>query len=29
MDAVAAAFAWSLFFAYRKLFIETDIVWKN
>ncbi len=28
MDAVTAAFAWSLFFAYRKLFIETDIYGK-
>jgi exopolysaccharide biosynthesis polyprenyl glycosylphosphotransferase len=28
MDAVTAAFAWSLFFAYRKMFIETDIYCK-
>ena len=28
MDAVTAAFAWSLFFAYRKIFIETDIYGK-
>jgi exopolysaccharide biosynthesis polyprenyl glycosylphosphotransferase len=28
MDAVTAAFAWSLFFAYRKMFIETDIYGK-
>ena len=28
LDAIAAAFAWSMFFAYRKMFIETDIYGK-
>ena len=27
-DAIAAALAWSMFFAYRKMFIETDIYGK-